>query len=116
MRAALQAQAEEAPLSKTPQPGDELILNGVCYRYDGSTGDGDHFTRMDEKAWKQALVSLKRGSAEARWLPVRVQLPPEAAMPLAGKSSPIEFRIERLAHDDQPARVVNEKSTFLVPR
>ena len=56
------------------------------------------------------------GSAEARGLAVRVQLPPEAAMPLAGRSSPIEFRIERLAHDDQPARVVNEKSTFLVPR
>ena len=55
-------------------------------------------------------------SAQARWMPVRLQLPPEAATELAGKSSPIEFQIERLAHDDQPAHTVREKSTFLVPR
>jgi cytochrome c oxidase accessory protein FixG len=56
------------------------------------------------------------GSAQARWVPVRVQLPHEAAAPLAGHSSTITFRIERLADGEQAARVVSEKSTFLVPR
>lgn len=68
VRAGLHAQTEETPLLRTPQPGDELILNGVSYRYDGSTGDGDHFTRMEGEKWKEALASLRRGSAEARWV------------------------------------------------
>jgi polyferredoxin len=56
------------------------------------------------------------GPAQARWVPVRVQLPHEAAAPLAGKSSTIRFRIERLADPEHPARTVLEKSTFIVPR
>jgi hypothetical protein len=56
------------------------------------------------------------GAAQARWVPVRVQLPYEAAAPLAGRSSAITFRIERLADGEHAARVVSEKSTFLVPR
>lgn len=67
-RAGLQAQSGETPLSRTPTPGDELILNGVSYRYDGSSGDGDHFTRLEGEQWKEALVSLRRESAEARWV------------------------------------------------
>lgn len=75
--AGLQAQTEEAPLLRTPQPGDELILNGVRYRYDRSTGDGEHFTRMEAERWKDAPVSLKRGSAEARWVLQRLRPPIE---------------------------------------
>ena len=47
---------------------------------------------------------------------VRVQLPATSALALAGHSSPIQFHIERLPGADEPARVVHEKSTFLVPR
>jgi cytochrome c oxidase accessory protein FixG len=56
------------------------------------------------------------GAAQARWVPVRVQLPHASAAPLAGQSSAIRFRIERLADGEQPARTVFEKSTFIVPR
>jgi cytochrome c oxidase accessory protein FixG len=56
------------------------------------------------------------GPAQARWVPVRVQLPHASAAPLAGRSSAITFRIERLAEGAQPARTVLEKSTFIVPR
>jgi cytochrome c oxidase accessory protein FixG len=56
------------------------------------------------------------GPAQARWVPVRVQLPHDAAAPLAGKSSAITFRIERLADGGHDASVVREKSTFIVPR
>ena len=44
-------------------------------------------------------------------LAARLQLPPEAAQAVRGKSSPIEFEIS--ATDLKPVR---EKSTFLVPR
>jgi polyferredoxin len=56
------------------------------------------------------------GPAQARWVPVRVQLPHASAAPLAGHSSVIRFHIERLADGQQPARTVLEKSTFIVPR
>ena len=61
-------------------------------------------------------VAADIGPAQARWVPVRVQLPYAAAAPLAGKSSTIHFRIERLADTEYPARAVLEKSTFIVPR
>ncbi|MDO8249823.1 MAG: cytochrome c oxidase accessory protein CcoG [Rhodoferax sp.] len=48
-------------------------------------------------------------STEARWVPVRVQAPFDAAAP---GSHPIQFEIEAL---DSPGRLV-EKSVFLVPR
>jgi cytochrome c oxidase accessory protein FixG len=56
------------------------------------------------------------GPAQARWVPVRVQLPHASAASLAGRSSAIMFRIERVAEGAQPARTVFEKSTFIVPR
>jgi cytochrome c oxidase accessory protein FixG len=56
------------------------------------------------------------GPAQARWVPVRVQLPAEAAPRLAGSSNPITFHIERRAADGDAARSVHERSTFLVPR
>ncbi|HEY1392056.1 MAG TPA: cytochrome c oxidase accessory protein CcoG [Methylibium sp.] len=54
--------------------------------------------------------------AQARSLAVRVQLPPDEALKLAGRSHPIMFHVEREADAEGQARVVNEKSTFLVPR
>lgn len=63
-----------------------------------------------------AAEDVEIGPADARWVPVRVQLPAEAASPLAGSTSPISFRIERVANAGEPVRVVTEKSTFLVPR
>ncbi|MCW7537779.1 cytochrome c oxidase accessory protein CcoG [Aquabacterium sp. A7-Y] len=60
--------------------------------------------------------TVEVGPAEARWVAVRVQLPPEAALDLQGRSSPIRFHIERLGDAQHAARTVQEKSTFLVPR
>ncbi len=56
------------------------------------------------------------GPAQARWVPVQVQLPPESALLLAGQSSAITFRISAQADGEHPARTVFEKSTFIVPR
>lgn len=67
-RAGLEAQQSEAPQSRTPQPGEVLTLNRVSYRYDGATGDWDHFTRLEGETCSEALVSLRRETAEARWV------------------------------------------------
>ncbi|UUX95027.1 cytochrome c oxidase accessory protein CcoG [Aquabacterium sp. J223] len=56
------------------------------------------------------------GPAQARWVPVRVQLPADAAAAASRGSNPIRFRVERLAEGAQGASVVLEKSTFIVPR
>jgi cytochrome c oxidase accessory protein FixG len=56
------------------------------------------------------------GPAEARWLPLAVQVPPEAAARLGPGVQQIKFEIERTAADGHaPARVV-EESTFVIPR
>jgi hypothetical protein len=67
-RAGLESQSEEAPLGRAPEPGDEVTLSGATYRYDGFTASGDHFTRLEGDQQAEALVSLRRGSAEARWV------------------------------------------------
>ena len=57
------------------------------------------------------------GSAEARWVPVAVQVPPEVARRAGGGAHPIEFHIEQLAAS--PGGTVwqrSERSTFVVPR
>ena len=53
--------------------------------------------------------------AEARWVTLQVQVPPESALHAGAGAHPIEFQVERLA-DDDAAVLVNEKSTFIVPR
>jgi cytochrome c oxidase accessory protein FixG len=53
-------------------------------------------------------------AAQARWIAVRVQLPPEAAAGLAPGAHPIRFVVERADNDE--AHAVREKSTFVLPR
>ena len=55
---------------------------------------------------------------EARWVPLNVQIPPEAAATLGPGAHPMQFRITRLATPAEPdsALSVLEKSTFVVPR
>jgi cytochrome c oxidase accessory protein FixG len=71
---------------------------------------------VDPAGGRTAAAQAEVGPAQARWVPVRVQLPYEAAQPLAGKSHAIGFRIERLGGDGEAARALHEKSTFIVPR
>jgi polyferredoxin len=55
------------------------------------------------------------GATEARWAPVSVQLPPEAAHALGAGAHPLRFEVTR-ASDGAGAAAVVEKSTFVVPR
>ena len=53
-------------------------------------------------------------SVGARWVAVRVQIPPQTAAALAPGAHPIRFVIERVAA--APAEALSEKSTFILPR
>ena len=64
-----------------------------------------------------SAAELEVASAQARWVTVSVQLPPESAAAAGAGAHAIEFRIERVQAqpDDKPALRL-EKSTFVVPR
>jgi polyferredoxin len=56
------------------------------------------------------------GPAEARWWPVAVRLPAQAALAQGPGVHALRIEVERLADADAPAAHVTEKSTFVVPR
>jgi cytochrome c oxidase accessory protein FixG len=58
---------------------------------------------------------LSAQAAEARWVTLQVQVPPESALQAGEGAHPIQFNVERLAGDG-PAVQLSEKSTFIVPR
>ena len=60
-------------------------------------------------------AEVEVGGTEARWLPVSVQIPAEAARAMGNGVHPMRFEITRAA-DGADAKVMTEKSTFVVPR
>lgn len=54
--------------------------------------------------------------AEARWMPVSVQVPHDTAERLGAGAHPLQFHIERLEEGGDAAASVREPSTFVVPR
>jgi cytochrome c oxidase accessory protein FixG len=56
------------------------------------------------------------GPAEARWLPVSVQVPASTAQALGAGAHPMHFRVESVSSDESSLASVSEKSTFVVPR
>ena len=61
--------------------------------------------------------NVEVGPAAARWVPVAVQLPPDAALKLGGGAHRLDFQITQVpATADAPAWQRSERSTFLVPR
>lgn len=67
-RTGLKSQNHGTPLQRAPRAGDKVTLSGATYRYDGSTDDAHHFTRLEGDQQVEALVSLRRDSPEARWV------------------------------------------------
>jgi cytochrome c oxidase accessory protein FixG len=82
---------------------------------------------IDTEGLDQASLSrwsdIELAPTEARWVPLAVQMPPQAAATLGPGVHPLRFRIVLLAdaaahaagHDDAQAER-HEKSTFVVPR
>ncbi|QPF73290.1 cytochrome c oxidase accessory protein CcoG [Roseateles sp. DAIF2] len=61
-------------------------------------------------------VALTLAPAEARWVSLALRLPPEGAAAAGAGAHVIHFEIRRLASDEDEARGLREKSTFVVPR
>lgn len=76
--------------------------------------------RIDVEGLAGATLASKAevevGSTESRWVPVAVQIAPEAATTLGAGAHPLRFTITRLADAEGGAVEVREKSTFVVPR
>ena len=97
---------------------DGRIENVYRVQLMNATEGPQHF-RVEVEGLPQArIVSNAQtdvASTQARWLPVVVQIPPEAAAALGAGAHPMRFRIVltdsgRVVHD------LTEKSTFVVPR
>ncbi len=54
--------------------------------------------------------------AQARWIPLAVRIPFEAAQASGGGAHGISFGVEQLARPDRVSATVTEKTTFVVPR
>lgn len=66
-----------------------------------------------EVAREAREIALK--PIEARWVPVTVHLP-EGVAPPQGGAQPLRFIVERVAGEADDSRVIEEKTTFVVPR
>ena len=62
-----------------------------------------------------ARAAIEVGPTQARWVPVAVQIPPQAARTLGGGAHPIRFRIA-LVEAGRAGAELSERSTFVVPR
>ena len=69
---------------------------------------------QDTKVVGRTEVEL--GPAEARWLPLAVQMTPDAASRIGPGAHPLTFAIERMAPGGEPSDQVFERSTFVIPR
>ncbi|BDI06751.1 cytochrome c oxidase accessory protein CcoG [Sphaerotilus microaerophilus] len=61
-------------------------------------------------------VDVTVGPAEAKWVTVELRVPPETAAATKTGAHEIHFNVERLATASDEARVLREKSTFMLPR
>jgi cytochrome c oxidase accessory protein FixG len=76
---------------------------------------------IDGMALRGAVLAGARevevGPAEARWLALSVQVPPQAARAAGSGAHPVEFHVTQLpGSPGEPVHEVRERSTFLVPR
>ena len=61
-------------------------------------------------------ADVEVAATQARWVPVNLQLEPQAAKALGAGAHTMRFEITRLAESGSAEAVVVEKSTFVVPR
>ena len=76
--------------------------------------------RIQVNGLKDAAVvgaaEITVGPAEARWVPLAVQIPPEVAAATPPGAHTIHFDITRLSREQDANVSLSEKSTFVVPR
>ena len=76
--------------------------------------------RVSLPAWPAARVvgrdEIEVGPAQARWVPLAVQIPPEEAARKGAGAHGLVFQVERLASPEAAPAQVREDSTFVIPR
>jgi cytochrome c oxidase accessory protein FixG len=76
--------------------------------------------RVSLPAWPAARVvgrdEIEVGPAQARWVPLAVQIPPEEAARKGAGAHGLVFQVERLPSADVAPAQVSEDSTFVIPR
>ena len=97
---------------------DGRIENVYRIQLMNSTESAQHF-RIEVEGLAGAVVAshdeLEVDATQARWVPVAVQITPQAAQALGPGAHPMRFHITLQAAGGTVA-AVNEKSTFVVPR
>ena len=76
--------------------------------------------RVSLPAWPAARVvgrdEIEVGPAQARWVPLAVQIPPEEAARKGAGAHGLVFQVERLPSPEAAPAQVREDSTFVIPR
>jgi cytochrome c oxidase accessory protein FixG len=91
-------------------------LSGMRVVLDGENGGGAGGDAPSASSGPAAPGTVAVASAQARWVPVALRVPPQTAAAAGPGVHRIEFAIERLAGDGADSRRIVEKSTFVVPR
>ena len=96
-----------------------LVENGYRLQVMNATERVQQY-RVTVTSWPGARVvgrtEVELGPAQARWLPLAVQLPPGEAARRGPGAHEIVFQIERLPSPQHETATVAEKSTFVIPR
>ena len=76
--------------------------------------------RVSLPAWSAARVvgrdEIEVGPAQARWVPLAVQIPPEEAARRGPGAHGLVFQVERMPSADVASAQLAEASTFVIPR
>jgi cytochrome c oxidase accessory protein FixG len=99
--------------------GDGQVENVYRLQVMNATESVQHYRVRVEGLAGAVLASrpdFEVGPAQARWLPVSVQVPAETARSLGPGAHTMRFEIERVAGSEERLATVSEKSTFVVPR
>ncbi len=95
------------------------IENGYQLQLMNATEQAQHY-RVSVSGLPEARVvghaNLELGPAQARWLALTVQIPPETAARSGPGVHPLVFQVDRLPGPDVAAAQLTEPSTFVIPR
>ena len=98
---------------------DGRVENGYRIQLMNATEHAQRY-RITASGLQNAQVvgrsELDLGPAEARWVPLAVQVPPEVAAAAGAGAHVLTFNVERLAGTGQAPAKVAERSTFVIPR
>ncbi len=101
------------------QVGEGWVENGYRLQIMNATETAQRYRINAEGLPGLVLASsatIEIGSAESRWVPVTLRIPPATAATQSAGAHPIRFAIAALGDGSRNPATLVEKSTFVVPR